>query len=29
VNTRIEIGLSHEIIAGMALNEKVAGLLSA
>jgi len=27
VNTRIEIGLSHEIIAGMALNEKVAGLL--
>ena len=27
VHTRIEIGLSHEIIAGMALNEKVAGLL--
>ena len=27
VSTRIEIGLSHEIIAGMALNEKVAGLL--
>ena len=27
VNSRIEIGLSHEIIAGMALNEKVAGLL--
>lgn len=27
VHTRIEIRLSHEIIAGMALNEKVAGLL--
>jgi len=27
VNTRIEIGFSREIIAGIALNEKVAGLL--
>ena len=27
VHTRIEIGFSHEIIAGIALNEKVAGLL--
>jgi predicted transcriptional regulator len=27
VNSRIEIGFSHEIIAGMALNEKIAGLL--
>jgi hypothetical protein len=29
VHARIEIGFSHEIIAGIALNEKVAGLLSA
>jgi predicted transcriptional regulator len=27
VHSRIEIGFSHEIIAGMALNEKIAGLL--
>ena len=27
VPTRIEIGLSHEIVAGIALNEKVAGVL--
>jgi predicted transcriptional regulator len=27
VHTKIEIGFSHEIIAGIALNEKVAGLL--
>ena len=27
VHTRIEIGFSHKIIAGIALNEKVAGLL--
>jgi len=27
VDTRIEIGFSREIIAGIALNEKVAGLL--
>ncbi len=29
VDTRIEIGFSREIIAGIALNEKVAGLLTA
>ena len=27
LHSRIEIGFSHEIIAGMALNEKIAGLL--
>jgi predicted transcriptional regulator len=27
VHARIEIGFSHEIITGIALNEKVAGLL--
>ena len=27
MHSRIEIGFSHEIIAGMALNEKIAGLL--
>jgi predicted transcriptional regulator len=27
VHTRIEIGFSHEIIAGIALNEKIVGLL--
>ena len=27
MHSRIEIGFSHEIIAGIALNEKIAGLL--
>lgn len=27
MNARIEIGFSHDIIAGIALNEKVAGVL--